>query len=99
MLTVWNPREVAVRLVGGARSRCWRVRIRRVLEELGATPDTGLVKIAAEVLRARGPPGCDVINASNHVAYIRCCTETHDELVARFEEVLRLLMHLLTQMR
>lgn len=94
-------REVADRLVGGVKSRCFSVRLSRIVEELALMVDSrtsqpALVRALADAFQVKAPDGCEVMRLSNHRVYVRCCAESRDGLVEKFEEVVKLAAKLVT---
>ena len=75
-------------------SRCWRIRVRRLLEELGLSNVNGLSRIVVAVVGSGAVNGCSTESAGGHRAYIKCCADTRNDLVERFAEVVRLVLNL-----
>ena len=84
---------VVTTLVAGVRSRCWSVKLWRILDALGIDVGDGqarggLVRVAAQVLRHAGVDGCEVVKHGNGVVFVRCCADTPNEVVERFRKVI-----------
>lgn len=90
-------------LVAGVRSRCYSVRISRVVELLGYRFDDpqgrgGLVRTLEGVLVTSLPTGCTLFRRG-YIVYIRCCAENPQQLVQKFEGIVALIRSVASRYR